>query len=92
LQGGGTGQFAAVPLNLLVEGKSADYFVTGVWSKKAAQEAKKYGNVNIVFDNEKKDNFTSIPSDWKLGDSQSTAYRYYCDNETINGNKYHLTR
>ncbi len=38
MQGGGTGQFAAIPLNLLTEGKSADYLITGVWSKKAAQE------------------------------------------------------
>jgi phosphoserine aminotransferase len=38
MQGGGTAQFAAVPLNLLGASKSADYIVTGTWSQKAAEE------------------------------------------------------
>lgn len=49
-QGGGTGQFSAVPLNLMnlrPEGK-ADYIITGSWSAKAAIEAEKYGKVNRV--------------------------------------------
>ena len=49
-QGGGTGQFSAVPLNLMnlrPEGK-ADYIITGSWSAKAALEAEKYGKVNRV--------------------------------------------
>lgn len=50
LQGGGSGQFSAVPLNLigLKEGRHADYVVTGAWSAKAAKEAEKYAKVNIV--------------------------------------------
>lgn len=50
LQGGGSGQFSGVPLNLigLKEDKCADYLVTGTWSSKAAKEAEKYGKVNIV--------------------------------------------
>lgn len=50
LQGGGSGQFSAVPLNLigLKESKCADYIVTGAWSAKAAKEAEKHGKVNIV--------------------------------------------
>lgn len=50
LQGGGTGQFSAVPLNLigLKEDRCADYIVTGTWSAKAAEEAGKYGRVNVV--------------------------------------------
>lgn len=50
LQGGGTGQFSAVPLNLigLKEDRCADYLVTGTWSAKAAKEAEKYGKVNVV--------------------------------------------
>jgi phosphoserine aminotransferase len=39
--GGGRGQFSAVPLNLLPQGKTADYIVSGSWSKAAAIEAKK---------------------------------------------------
>lgn len=50
MQGGGTGQFAAVAMNLmrLKPGHSADYVVTGSWSQKAAKEAEKYGKVNLV--------------------------------------------
>lgn len=59
LQGGGSGQFSAVPLNLigLKEDRCADYLVTGTWSAKAAKEAEKYGKVNIV--HPKLDRYTS---------------------------------
>ena len=43
LQGGGSTQFAMVPLNLFGKNKKADYIVSGAWSKKAAQEADIYG-------------------------------------------------
>ena len=49
LQGGATTQFAAIPMNLL-EGGTADYAVTGNFSNKAAEEAKKYGTVHIAAD------------------------------------------
>lgn len=50
LQGGGSAQFSAVPLNLigLKGGRHADYVITGAWSAKAAKEAEKYAKVNIV--------------------------------------------
>ena len=50
LQGGGNGQFSSVALNLInrKQKRSADYIVTGYWSERAAEEAKRYGNVNLV--------------------------------------------
>ncbi|XP_005112828.1 phosphoserine aminotransferase [Aplysia californica] len=85
LQGGGTGQFSAVPLNLmgLKPGKTADYICCGSWSAKAAQEAEKFGKVNLVFPKMKK--YTSIPdpSTWNL--NPEASYVYYCANETIHG-------
>ncbi|KAJ1527694.1 hypothetical protein ONE63_007653 [Megalurothrips usitatus] len=83
LQGGGTGQFAAVALNLMGRTGSADYIVTGSWSAKAAKEAAKYGKVNLVFP--KTDKYTDIPpkSSWNL--SSEASYVYYCDNETVHG-------
>jgi len=86
MQGGGTGQFAAVPLNLLGDSDKSDYLITGQWSKKAFQEAQKYGKPHIIFDTEKS-NFTSVPpsSEWDIQDIKNSAYVYYCDNETING-------
>ncbi|CAL8468684.1 g8224 [Coccomyxa elongata] len=81
LQGGATQQFAALPLNLSKPGDTVDYIVTGSWSKKAAEEAGKYGNVNIVA---KGDN-RSVPArgTWNL--TPGAAYVHYCDNETIQG-------
>lgn len=49
MQGGGTGQFSAVPLNLCTASDdTVDYIVTGAWSSKAAKEAEKYCKVNRV--------------------------------------------
>lgn len=81
LQGGASTQFSAIPLNLVPEGASTDYVVTGSWSKKAASEAKKYSTVNIAATG---DNASiPAPSSWKL--TPNAAYVHYCDNETIQG-------
>lgn len=82
LQGGATGQFAAIPFNLTKSSDTADYIITGLWGKKAAQEAGKYINVNIAVNSEP---FTTIPSikEWKLSDNP--AYVHITQNETING-------
>lgn len=91
LGGGGTGQFSSIPLNLCSElGKqTVDYILTGSWSEKGAEEAKKYCNVNLV--TEKKKSYTSIPEvgSWKT--SADASYLYYCDNETIHGVEYPAT-
>ena len=84
VQGGGTTQFSSVPLNLFRgDDASADYIVTGTWSKKAAAEAKKYGNVNLVVP--AVDKYTGIPevASWKL--NPKASYVYYCANETVRG-------
>ncbi|XP_029960628.1 phosphoserine aminotransferase [Salarias fasciatus] len=90
LQGGGSGQFSAVPLNLigLKEDRCADYLVTGTWSAKAAKEAEKYGKVNVV--HPKLDSYTKIPdpSSWTL--NPSASYVYYCCNETVHGVEYNF--
>ena len=84
LQGGASTQFAAIPLNLLPEGGSADYVVTGQWSKKAVEEAKRYGDVNVVA-NSKDTNFSTVPAvdSWTL--NPNAAYVHYTPNETIGG-------
>lgn len=84
LQGGGTGQFAAVPLNLTTGKKDVvDYFVTGTWSNKAAKEAEKYATVHYTLP--KTDSYIAIPpsNEWSL--SPNATYVYYCDNETVHG-------
>src|SRR5512138_1093907 len=47
LQGGATGQFAGIPLNLTATGDTVDYVNTGQWSKKAIAEAKRYAQANV---------------------------------------------
>ena len=84
LQGGGTAQFAAIPMNLSRSSDQVtDYFVTGIWSSKAAKEAEKYTKVNHVLP--KRSQFTNIPSkdQWQL--TPDAAYVYYCANETVHG-------
>jgi len=85
VQGGGAAQFAAIPMNLLGDKKTADYLVTGSWSKKAADEAKKYCTPNIVAPLSKDSKFKVIPpaTEWTL--NSDAAYLYYCTNETVDG-------
>ncbi|XP_043467987.1 probable phosphoserine aminotransferase [Leptopilina heterotoma] len=87
MQGGGTGIFAAIPLNMMKTG-TADYFVTGSWSSKAAKEAAKYGKVNLVLP--KTSSYVEIPdsSSWNL--DPNASYVYYCDNETIHGIEFNF--
>jgi phosphoserine aminotransferase len=60
LQGGASMQFAAIPLNLLPASGKADYLNTGQWSKKAIEEARRYGDINVVASS-KDTNFSTIP-------------------------------
>ena len=84
LQGGAHLQFSMIPLNLLRGKLSADYVNTGIWSKKAISEAKKFCYVNEVASNADQ-NFTSVPEfkHWKL--DKDAAYLHYTTNETIGG-------
>lgn len=87
VQGGGSLQFAMVPLNLLRNSKKADYIVTGTWAKKAAQEAKKFGEVRIVASSEDS-NFTFIPKVSKEDFTPDADYVYITQNNTIYGTAY----
>jgi phosphoserine aminotransferase len=84
LQGGAHLQFAMVPLNLLGPKTNADYLVTGIWSEKAAEEGRRFCNVNVVADNAAQDR-TVVPEQRELTFDPSAAFVHYCSNETING-------
>jgi phosphoserine aminotransferase len=88
LQGGATGQFSAVPLNLASPDSTADYVNTGAWSKKAIGEAKRYCKVNVAADGKDSEYF-AIPSQagWKR--TPGAAYLHYTPNETIAGVEFH---
>ena len=86
IQGGATLQFAMLPMNLMKNGV-ADYIVTGNWSKKAYNEAKKYGKINLVATSEDR-NYSYIPDCSDLPISEDADYVYICENETIHGTTY----
>lgn len=81
LQGGAIAENAMIPLNLL-NGKSADYVVTGSWSERSVKEAKMFGEINVVA---KSQPFHYVPdfAHWKL--NKDAAYLHICTNETIDG-------
>lgn len=82
MQGGASLQFSMIPMNLRPAGASADYIVTGAWSKKAIQEAQKLGPARAAADM-KASNYNSLPASLDL--DPKAAYLYYCSNETIHG-------
>lgn len=87
LQGGASTQFAAVPMNLLNKSGKADYVVTGQFSKKAMQEAAKYGDIRKVASSEDRNN-TYIPRLSKDDFRPDADYVHICLNNTIYGTKW----
>lgn len=90
MQGGGLGQNAIIPLNLLGrvrEPATVDFVHTGSWSGKSIKEAARYAKVNVAASSQL-DGFTRVPpqSEWKLTDG--AAYLHVCTNETIDGVEY----
>ena len=85
-QGGATLQFAAAPMNLIPDGKSADYISSGSWSKKAISEAKKIGKTVNVIASSEDDNFTYIPKAYNI--NSDAAYLHITSNNTIFGTQY----
>ena len=83
LQGGATQQFAQIPMNLLA-GRSADYIVTGSWSKKAYKEAQRIGTVRCAASTEES-GFTRLPTAEEIKLDPFAAYLHVCTNETIHG-------
>jgi len=84
VQGGATGQFAAVPMNLLRGKTTACYVSTGLWSEKAISEAKMYCQVALAAST-KEGGYTTIPGRETWNVPADAAYLHYTSNETING-------
>ena len=87
MQGGASQQFAMIPMNLM-KNKVADYIVTGMWAKRAWQEAQMFGQANAVASSADQ-NFTYIPDCSDLPISENADYVYICENNTIYGTKFH---
>ncbi len=88
LQGGASLQFAMIPMNLQVPGKTIGYADTGVWANKAIKElAIQQLPYEVVF-NGADCNYNEIKGikDWKI--NPDWAYFGICVNNTIYGTEY----
>jgi phosphoserine aminotransferase len=82
---GATHHFALVPMSFLPRGETADYCHTGVWSGKAMDDARRYGNVHVACSAEG-DKFASVPA--QITYSAAPRYVHYTSNETIYGTEW----
>ena len=90
LQGGASSQFAAVPMNLLSAHKCADYIVSGQFSKKAYDEAKKYGDIVIAASSGgASPPYATIPMTKRADFRPDADYVHICFNNTVYGSKFH---
>jgi len=87
LQGGASLQFAMIPMNFRPAGASADYIVSGTWSKKAFKESQKLGTSKAAA-NLEAENFTRLPAQADLKLDPQAAYLHFTSNETIHGVEY----
>ena len=85
LQGGGRGQFAAVPLNLSTSADTSLHLVSGSWSSGAVDEANKYNNAKIIGQVVEHNGFQTVPKPALSDIDQSAAYLHFCPNETVDG-------
>ena len=87
VQGGGTLQFAMVPMNLLRSSGKADYVITGTWAKKACKEATKFGDIRVIASSEE-DKFTWVPKITREDIRSDADYAYIVTNNTIYGTRF----
>lgn len=85
LTGGATQQFWQIPASFLSEGKTADYWMTGAWAKKAAKDAARYGTAHHACSSEDK-NYSYIPHEANYSDSP--VYVHFTSNNTIFGTQH----
>lgn len=88
LQGGASQLFATVPMNFLQKDGSADYVITGTWSKKAIAEAKLLGKAKVAGKGGEGESFTRIPAPSELTLDPAANYLHITSNNTIAGTQY----
>jgi phosphoserine aminotransferase len=85
LQGGATGQFAAIPMNLAGTNDSIDYIDTGHWSRRAITEARRFSSRVQVAADAAQNQYLAVPGEDSWQRSANAAYLHYTPNETISG-------
>ncbi len=89
MQGGASGQFAIVPMNLLGSGQSADYITTGAWSEKALAEGEIIGTIREAANTKQNDKYIRVPNADELTLDKNAAYVHLTSNNTIAGTQFH---
>jgi len=89
LQGGASLQFAMVPANLRSAGASADYVLSGHWSKAALKEAEKTGRARVAGSTEASA-FDRVPAQGELDLDPAAAYLHFTSNNTIYGTQWSI--
>ncbi len=84
LQGGASLQFSMIPINFLAPDQTADYVITGFWGRKALAEARRCGNINVIY-NSAEGGYKSTPQQGELNFTKDARYVHYVANETIEG-------
>ena len=87
LQGGGSLQFAMVPMNLWVSGKPVDVLHTGAWTAKAIEELNKIAQYRLAASTEA-DKFTRVPKPSEISLDANASYVAMCTNNTIEGTQW----
>jgi len=87
LQGGGSGQFAMVPMNLYLPGKPVDVLHTGSWTAKAIEELKKLAEYRLAASTEA-EKFTRVPRRGEIELAANASYVHICTNNTIEGSQW----
>ncbi len=87
LQGGASLQFAMVPANLRAASASADYVLSGHWSKAALKEAQKAGRARVAGSTEAS-GFDRVPAQGELDLDPGAAYLHFTSNNTIYGTQW----
>jgi phosphoserine aminotransferase len=88
LQGGASTQFAMAAMNLLRQGRSADYLITGHWAQRALEEARILGRQARVAGSSEPDGFRRIPTQAELDLDPGAEYVHLTTNNTIYGTQY----
>lgn len=86
--GGARSQFGLVPMNLLPEGGSADYLVTGRWAEMARDEGAKRGTAREIYSSAP-DGHDHVPAPGDYAVDPGAAYLHYTSNNTVAGTQFH---
>lgn len=86
MQGGASMQFTLLPLNLGGQQAKADYITTGIWSKKALEQAQMQLTSTVVGTSSiNEQGLVRVPNQAELKLNSDAAYLHYASNETIGG-------